>query len=49
MDLDSADVAKRISLKAVTLTHVRYARDDLLGLPCRGFPCCWCSLAWRAS
>jgi dolichyldiphosphatase len=31
MDLDPADVAERIALKAVTLTHVRYARGDLLG------------------
>lgn len=31
MDLDSADIAETIRLKAVSLTHVRYARGDLLG------------------
>lgn len=31
MDLDSADIAETIALKAVSLTHVRYAKGDLLG------------------
>jgi dolichyldiphosphatase len=31
MDLDPADVAERIALKAITLTHFWYARGDLLG------------------
>lgn len=31
MDLDSEDIAESIALKAVSLTHVRYAKGDLLG------------------
>jgi len=31
MELDSADIAETIALKAVTLTHVRYHKGDLLG------------------
>ena len=31
MDFDSADIAEQIALKAVSLTHVRYAKGDQLG------------------
>lgn len=31
MELDAADIAETIALKAVTLTHVRYHKGDLLG------------------